>query len=51
MNSTNSYRTTTIAVSLPIDVLEAIDAARGDVPRSRFLTRLFKNTLNRGTTE
>ncbi len=45
MSQAYKEKNTTIAVSLPINVLEAIDAARGDVPRSRFLTRLFKNTL------
>ncbi len=36
-------------ISLPKDLLELIDKKRGDVNRSRYITRILeKNTVNKG---
>jgi len=36
-----------IDITIPIDVLRKLDSIRGDVPRSRFLTRLVKNVIGK----
>jgi hypothetical protein len=39
-------RSTTVTVSLPIELAEAIERARGDVPRSLFVRRALESVLN-----
>ena len=41
-------RCTMITVTIPLNILEELDIVRGDVPRSRFLTRLVRNVLEGG---
>jgi hypothetical protein len=37
---------TSTGLSLPTDLMERIDADRGDVPRSRFLLRLLERAYS-----
>jgi hypothetical protein len=34
-----------VGISIPTDILQAIDRRRGDVPRSRFLLRMLEGSL------
>jgi hypothetical protein len=36
-------KSVSVGLSLPMDYLEKIDMERGDVPRSRFITRILQS--------
>jgi len=39
----------TITLSIARQLLRKIDGLRGDVPRSKFITRLIESTMSEGT--
>jgi metal-responsive CopG/Arc/MetJ family transcriptional regulator len=48
MNKTQKHRTTNsfaTGISMPLNILEKIDATRKDVPRSRFIVRMIQENL------
>jgi len=38
----------TISLSLPLELLERIDAIRGDVSRSKFVAKILEKSMKRG---
>jgi metal-responsive CopG/Arc/MetJ family transcriptional regulator len=37
-------------VSFPTDLLKKVDAARGDIPRSKFIVRILEKALSKSKT-